>query len=203
MNMLVFSIIVLAVVVAGLLIAFLALARQVGVLFERVAPVGAMMNESGPAIGSEIPSLQLQSVSGEQVTLGAGSNRATLVFFLSPSCPVCKKLLPSLRDIRQAESSWLDIVLASDGDVESQNRFIRSSGLQAFAYVISRELGLMFRVARLPYAVLINANGRVGAKGLVNNREQIESLFNAADMKIRSIQEYIEVASTSARGLRG
>jgi len=31
----------------------------------------------------------------------------------------------------------------------------------------------------LPYAVLLDDQGLVRAKGLVNNREQLESLFNA------------------------
>lgn len=34
------------------------------------------------------------------------------LFFLSPTCPVCKKLLPILKSIRIAEMDWLDIVLA-------------------------------------------------------------------------------------------
>lgn len=58
------------------------------------------------------------------VPIGPRANRATLVFFLSPTCPVCKKLLPVVQSIRDAESGWLDIVLASDGgSPEQHDRF--------------------------------------------------------------------------------
>ena len=53
-------------------------------------------------------------------------------------------------------------------------------------------MGLAFRVSRLPFAVLIGADGIVKAKGLVNNREQLESLLNAQDLGVASVQKYIE-----------
>ena len=55
----------------------------------------------------------------------------------------------------------------------------------------STELGTSFRVSRLPYAVLIDAQGLVAAKGLVNSREQLDSLLNAHDMGTPTIQKYL------------
>jgi hypothetical protein len=43
----------------------------------------------------------------------------------------------------------------------------------------------------LPYAVLIGADGTVRAKGLVNNREQLESLLAAEDLGVGSMQDYL------------
>jgi methylamine dehydrogenase accessory protein MauD len=104
---------------------------------------------------------------------------------------VCKKLLPVLHSIRSAERKWLDVVLASDGTSTKHARFIEVANLQTFPYVVSTELGLAYRVARLPFAVLIDPNGIVRAKGLVNTREQLESLFNAHDMSVASIQDFV------------
>ena len=198
--MLMFVVAALSLAVMALTFAFLALARQVGVLFERITPVGALVNESGPTLGVEAPAATLESLTGGEVTVGRGSASATLLFFLSPNCPVCKKLLPVLREIRQSEAAWLNIVLASDGDRARHERFIETAKLSAFPYVLSAELGLSYRVARLPFSVLIDTGGKVAAKGLVNNREQIESLFNAADMKVSSIQAYMDSAPKAARG---
>jgi hypothetical protein len=47
-------------------------------------------------------------------------------------------------------------------------------------------------VGKLPYAILIGDDGRVRAKGLVNSREQLESLFAAKEMGVASVQEYID-----------
>jgi methylamine dehydrogenase accessory protein MauD len=117
--------------------------------------------------------------------------RATLVFFLSPTCPVCKKLLPVLQALQRDERGNFSVVLASDGERAEHLRFVREQGLGAMPYVLSTELGMTYRVSRLPYAVLLDREGTVVAKGLVNSREQLDSLLNAHDMATPSIQHYL------------
>ena len=46
---------ILWIVVIVLGVTVLALARQVGVLFERIAPAGALMIGAGPGVGDEAP----------------------------------------------------------------------------------------------------------------------------------------------------
>lgn len=186
---------VLFVMVLGLSIAVFALSRQVGILFERVAPMGALIIDAGPKIGAAAPLFEVPTLGGGKLALGGASERSTLLFFLSPTCPVCKKLLPVLRSMRPAEAQWLNVVLASDGDVAAHERFAQAQNLQAFPYALSTELGVSFRVSRLPFAVLIDEHGIVRAKGLINNREQLESLFSAKELGIESIQSYLEQAA--------
>lgn len=190
---LVVSNIVLWIVVLALLLAVLALARQVGILYERVAPMGALMLDHGPKVGEMAPSFRLQSLGGAGLAVGsAGAKKSQLLFFLSPTCPVCKKLLPVLKSIRTVEAKWLDVVLASDGDLVEHTEFYRKAGLTEFPYVLSSELGMAFKVGKLPYAVLVGDDGRVRAKGLVNSREQLESLFAAKELGVASVQEYLD-----------
>lgn len=183
--------------VAGLWTAVLVLAglvwvmlRQIGVLYERISPMGALMDSAGPEVGEAGPSFRLKSLTGGEVNIGA-VGRSQLVFFLSPTCPVCKQLLPVLASIRNDERSWLDVILASDGQEARHVEFIRRSKLSAFPYVLSADLGMTYRVQRLPFAVLTDAEGVVRAKGLVNNREQLESLFNALRAGVASLQQYV------------
>jgi methylamine dehydrogenase accessory protein MauD len=180
----------LAVLVLGVLL--WALSRQVGVLFERVAPMGALVTDAGPAVGSASPSFVLRGIQSEAVTIGGESAQPTLLFFLSPTCPVCKKLIPVLKALVRDERRRLAVVLASDGEADEHLRFMREQGLQALPYVLSTELGMSYRVSRLPYAVLLDAKGNVAAKGLVNSREQLDSLLNAHDMGTPTIQRYLE-----------
>ena len=154
--------------------------------------MGALVNDSGPEVGQQTPLFNLPSLNGGSVSIGPKPGRATLVFFLSPTCPVCKKLLPIIDSVRKAESAWLDVVLASDGQKAQHERFIETAKLGDYPYVVSTELGLAYRVARLPYAVLFDQHGTIRAKGLINSREQFDSLFNAYDMKVASIQSYID-----------
>ena len=184
---------VLWLVVAVLVLAVLALARQVGVLYERIAPMGALITDSGPKIGEMSPSFSLTDLMNAPLAIGGKSELSTLVFFLSPTCPICKKLLPILRHIQAAERSWLRVVLASDGDMPEHMAFYQKARLLDFQYVLSAELGMAYRVSRLPYGVLIDELGRVRSKGLVNSREQIESLFAAKELDVASIQQYVNL----------
>ncbi len=192
MDVLTVSVVLLWLAVLVLGVMLWALSRQVGVLFERVAPMGALVTDAGPAVGEPSPSFQLRGIQSEAVAIGGPSDRATLVFFLSPTCPVCKKLLPVLKAMQRDERRGVSVVLASDGERAEHLRFVTEQGLGHMPYVLSTELGMGYRVSRLPYAVLLDRGGMVAAKGLVNSREQLDSLLNAHDMGAPSIQQYID-----------
>jgi methylamine dehydrogenase accessory protein MauD len=191
-DALVISIAVLWVVVLALGTVVLALARQIGVLHERISPVGALLLAGGLKAGEAAPRLQLKTVSGQDIVIGGAraDGRCVLLFFLSPTCPVCKLLLPVIESLRRSESG-LTIVLASDGDLQAQHRFIERHGLEAFPYVVAAELGVTYRVGKLPYAVLIDEMGVVRAQGLVNTREHLESILEAGERGVATVQEFL------------
>jgi methylamine dehydrogenase accessory protein MauD len=170
-----------------------ALVRQIGVLYERVAPAGALMLAGGPKVGEAAPRFALDDVLGRPVTLGGvePEGRATLVLWVSPTCPVCKTLLPVAKSLAAREARRARLVLASDGNAEDHAAFVRAQALEMHPYVVSTDLGLAHQVGKLPHAVLIDAGGIVRAKGLVNSREHLESLFEAMDQGVASIQEFV------------
>lgn len=188
------AVLVLTVVVLCLVVAVFALARQVGILYERIAPMGALILDAGPKVGEQAPEFDLIGLDGRRVELGKPGAMSSLLFFLSPTCPVCKKLLPILKSTARSEAAWLRIILASDGERVAQEKFYRQAKLVEFPYLLSTELGMAFKVSRLPYAVLLDEAGRVTAKGLINSREQLESLFTAKEMGVSSVQEYLKSA---------
>lgn len=179
--------------VVGLALVVVALTRQIGLLHERLAPVGALANQPGQAVGEAVPELRLADLSGRPVRIGgAEPGPRTLLFFLSPGCPICDTLLPSLRRVVAEESPGLRLVLASDGAPEEHHAFRRAKGLEDELYVLSTELGLRFAVSKLPTAVLIDEHGVLRAHGIVNTREHLESLFHAEELGVASVQEFLE-----------
>jgi methylamine dehydrogenase accessory protein MauD len=192
MTALAISNIVLWLVVIGLVLVLLALTRQLGVLHERIAPAGALMINRGPAIGEVVPALEVVDLAGRALRIGAAraDGRSTLILFVSPTCPVCKALLPVVTSSRQQERDWLEVVLASDGEPAEHRQFVQQHQLQDCSYVLSPALGLSFQVNRLPFAALIDQAGVLRARGLVNSREHLESLFEAQRLGVASLQEY-------------
>ena len=188
---LVISQILLAAIVVILAIVSLALARQIGVLHERIAPAGALSVNQRLKIGDAAPAMSLVAIDGHNLSVGAPDGKSQLFFFLSPDCPVCKTLLPIVNSIAHAERDWLYVVLASDGgDADNHREFQRREKLDAFPYVLSEALGRSFGVGKLPYAVLIDGDRKVASMGLVNSREHFESLFEAKERGIASLQEF-------------
>jgi methylamine dehydrogenase accessory protein MauD len=184
---------VLWVVVVLLAAVVVALARQIGVLHERIAPVGALATRHGPEVGEPAPVVPAEALHGGTRQVGGAhpAGRSTLLFFLSPSCPVCKTLLPALRSAARRERGWLDVVLASDGPGAEHEAFVRAEGLTTWPYLVSPSLGVTYQVAKLPWAVLLDGAGIVRAKGLVNTREHLESLFEAKERGVASIQDFL------------
>jgi methylamine dehydrogenase accessory protein MauD len=178
-----------AVIVLAVLVA--ALARQVGILHERIAPAGALTLHQSVKVGEVPTSLELRSEGGGSVTIGGKRARSQLVFFAAPDCPMCKSLLPVLRSAARAEADWLEVVLAGDGDPRGYHAMAAEHGLEGVPLVLSEALGRSFGVSKLPYAVLLDEAGRVASLGLVNNREHLESLFEAKERGVSSIQDFL------------
>jgi methylamine dehydrogenase accessory protein MauD len=181
----------IAVIVMGAII--FALVRQIGVLYERVAPAGALLVNSRLQPGAAAPELDVFDLGNRRLHIGgqSESGRSTLMFFVAPSCPVCKTLLPVIRSAGRAERDWLDVVLCSDGKEADHRAFVEKQDLGEFPYVNSELLGVTFGVAKLPYAVLIDEQGKIASMGIVNSREHLESLFEARERGVASIQEYL------------
>jgi methylamine dehydrogenase accessory protein MauD len=197
---LVISQVILWIVVAALAVVTLALARQIGILHERVAPMGALMTDRGPQPGDTAPVLEVRDLAGAPVRIGGpvANGKNTLVLFVAPTCPVCKRLLPFVAAFARDERRQLDVVLVGDGDRVEQERLIRQHQLQGLTYVISAEVGMMYRVGKLPYAVLLDETGVIRAKGLVNSREHLESLVIARETGYASVQDYLRATAHAA-----
>ena len=193
-TLLISYVILWALVVVLSLLVF-ALARQVGVLHERVAPAGALMPTSGPKVGEMTEVMRLTDLKGHAVAIGGADSEglATLIMFISPTCPVCKSLVPIARSLVSHEGKRMRLVFASDGDkIERHVAYVRDLDMEDYPYIVSQALGLAYAVSKLPFAVLIGSDGALKSKGLVNTREHLESLVESMDSGVASLQDYVE-----------
>ena len=191
MEALLVSNLVLWVAVIVLSLVVFALTRQVGLLHERIAPAGALSPTSGPKVGEQVEAASYPTLDHGEVHIGgADAGRPQLILFTSPTCPVCRGIVPVAMSVARAEQ--LDLVFASDGGTPEQHRAYASRlGLQAHPYVLSQALGLQFEVSKLPFAVLIGPDGTLAARGLVNTREHLESLIEAMRTGVHTLQDYL------------
>ena len=191
-EVLLYSNLLLWVVVLALGAVVFGMIRQIGILHERVAPMGALTNDHGPDVGEMAPDMKVAGIDGELIRVGgaAANQKSRLLLFVSPTCPICKKLLPIAKSFAAGER--LDVILVGDGDANEQRDMIAKHALQGIPYINSPQVGMTFQVGKLPYAILIDEDGVIRAKGLVNSREHLESLAIAKETGYGSIQAYLK-----------
>lgn len=181
------------VVVLVLAVTVMALARQIGVLHERVAPLGAMTTRTAVDVGDKAPEFDLLDLGGRKVHLGGRQpdGRSQLLLFVSPVCPMCKKLLPVARSFARSERKGVGIVLVGDGERPAHEALIAEHKLSELPFVLSPIVGITLGIGKLPHAVLIDGQGVIRSKGIVNSREHLESLLVAQETGYASMQDYL------------
>ncbi|MDG2249388.1 MAG: hypothetical protein P8N11_00970 [Gammaproteobacteria bacterium] len=192
---LVISNIVLWVIVVVLSLLVFALTRQIGILHERVAPAGALQPTTGPKVGELTKQMSLTALNGGIHNIGGAeaNGLATFILFISPTCPVCKSLVPTAKSLIKSEQGRMQLLFGSDGeDLEQHKNYVKDLKIENYPYFVSQALGMSYQVSKLPFAVLIGADGTLQSKGLVNTREHLESLIESMDSGIATVQEYVK-----------
>lgn len=136
---------------AGLAVALLAVAREVGMLRLQAGSQGALeIAEEGPELGSPAPAL-----ANRLYKEGAGLG---LAVFVSDGCHVCRTLEPAIRSLAAEPSLAVGV----------------------FEEVRDAELWRELEVPGSPFAVAADLDGTVLAKGTFNNLAQLESVAATA-----------------------
>jgi hypothetical protein len=143
--------------VAALTVAVLALAREVGMLRLAVGPQSALeIPEEGPPLGADSGLAPLLDPRADPQAIG-------LAVFTSEGCRLCRSLEPAI------EALGRDPLVAL---VELDE--VRHAGHW-------RRLG----IPGSPFALALDADGRVLAKGTFNSLPQLESVLAAAERRRR------------------
>ena len=188
------SYIVLWFLVILLSFAFLALSRQIGLLYGRLPEVGARMQSPGPELGQKLEPTAGLDLWGRNVEFPSPDGKHTLLSFAAPGCSMCAQVLPGLSALAKQEKKNLNVVIVGiNGDQESNRAYAEHHKITHIPYIVWEGFAARLRLQNAPYAVLLDDLGIVRAKGLVNNREHLDSLLNAADTGYESIDHYSKV----------
>lgn len=91
-------------------VVLVAVMRQVGVLHQRVSPIGAG-RFGGPTVGDRFPRLDFAAVGGGAPPELSG---ITVLGYVSPNCGVCELLPPIFEGYTRSRASGDVIALATD-----------------------------------------------------------------------------------------
>ena len=138
----------------GLGVAVLALAREVGMLRLRLGPAAALeIPEEGPELGERVDAIERFTHPGDP--------SLALAVFTSEGCRVCRGLEPAIA------------ALADHPAV----------AIQTFDEVADRDVWSELRIPGSPFAIALDPDGTVLAKGTFNNLAQLESVLATAERR--------------------
>lgn len=139
---------------AALTVAVLALAREVGMLRLRLGPAAALeIAHEGPEVGGR--SALVERFSFEP------RNELALAVFSSEGCHVCRALEPAVESLRREPALAVEV----------------------FSEGAEHELWEALAIPGAPYAIALDRDGTVGAKGTFNNLAQLESILATAERR--------------------
>jgi hypothetical protein len=140
--------------VAALAVVVLALAREIGMLRLRLGPAAALeLAHEGPEVGGTT-ALAARFRFDDRAELG-------LAVFTAEGCRVCAALEPTIDSLRH------EPVVA----------------VEVFEEAADRDVWDALAIPGAPYAVALERDGTVAAKGTFNNLAQLESVLAAAERR--------------------
>jgi methylamine dehydrogenase accessory protein MauD len=160
-----------------LCVVVLAHSRLLGLLHHRFGPAHARPLADGPEVGTRLGRLGARRLDGSPWEWEFPAAGDLLLVFLSPQCQTCNELTPHLRDFAHAHPDE-NLVLWSTLDDPAMNRaYAAFRRLEKLTYVVGEKQAEALNVLGTPYALSIDRDGVVRAKGLVNHYEHLRSLF--------------------------
>lgn len=185
--MLIVSNFLLWILVSVLLLAVIALSRQVSQLRERLALSGPASFPGLPT-GELAPLLSAPTLDGSVRTVGGPQKHAptTLLLFVAVDCALSRKIIPAAMVLARAER--LRLTLVSDGAQPELLALADRFRFERADFLVSSQMRLAYQVGLLPAAVLIGPEGQIVARAEVRSREQLESLIRGTGRKFALAQ---------------
>ncbi|HET9014991.1 MAG TPA: redoxin domain-containing protein [Thermomicrobiaceae bacterium] len=167
-------IVMLSVIVMGLL-------RQLGLIQLRLGPEpGVLLTREGLERGTQAPDFEATNLnSNEPMRLGSLRGQRTVLVFVSPTCFSCRQLAPHLNEVRRNQEGHTHIVTICYGSQDTCSEFRAAYRLETPLLLdATNAIGKSYNVNMTPFAYLIDENGVVRIRGVVNSWPQLEALID-------------------------
>jgi peroxiredoxin len=157
-------------------------------VIRQVRDLHSYWGENDPAwglpLGAPAPALPKEDLFGRPVTLGAERGKKTVLLFLSRGCPGCRAAMTEMPVLATREDMIL--VLVVSGKPLDARLFLATFRREiGFPHVPAladpdSKLTQQYNARAVPYVVVVDEDGRIGAQGAVP-LDQLGSLFHQAD----------------------
>ena len=142
----------------------------------------------GLDIGEHAPAFVAIDLEDNRLNIGGSQEKSYLLTFVSPGCSVCPGALKALQKRLQEKPSLVGLVVGSS-DRELNRTYAKSQHVQIpFLTDQSNLIQKIYHVQGFPFVFIIDEEGVIRAKGVINNYIQLQALLKFATMPTSSIQ---------------
>jgi methylamine dehydrogenase accessory protein MauD len=169
------SYIVLWILVLALGVLVLLLYRQLGIMYLGTAEG---VSRDGLPKGTRAPDFNLTDQYSNPQRLTEYQGRPVLLLFGSPHCSPCRTLLPQLHDWARSHPD-VGIIWLNAASPEESLKFASDTGatLPIAPYTPEDNLMDRYRVRVTPFLFMVDEEGVIRAKGLVNTKAGIDLYY--------------------------
>jgi methylamine dehydrogenase accessory protein MauD len=193
----------IALWLAGLFLAFLLLGalRSLGLLRWRLEQLEATtpkrLGRDGLKRGKKAPDFTLPTVTGPEVSLHDFAGRRVLLVFTQAGCSPCQAIVPELNRL----ASEMQVLVVNKSDAEAVRKWMVQAQAR-FPVVVQEGLDLSkrYEVFATPFAFLIDEQGVIRSKGIVNNKQHIGFVLSGAGEAEHNGQADAELVGAEAEG---
>ncbi|HEX6506118.1 MAG TPA: redoxin domain-containing protein [Chloroflexota bacterium] len=136
--------------------------------------------QGGPAVGSELPNLVLETGNGHgSIRLkDPADGRATLLIFMTPLCEGCQHAVDLLNALAGERSGDLRLIVIIRGPEQTCRSFLSVFPLRApTVFDTDDDLIREFDVRLSPFGLLYHGRGTLVRKGWTENRSELAALL--------------------------
>jgi methylamine dehydrogenase accessory protein MauD len=168
-----------------LLLGFLLLGalRALGLLNWRLEQLEATtphhIGRRGLKRGTRAPDFTLMSTAGKEMSLHEFAGRQVLLVFVQTGCDSCQGIATELNRLQRQGD--LQVVVVNNGELEDARRWADEVGA-SFPVLVQNDWGLgrRYEIFSAPFAFLIDAQGNVASKGIINQRRHVGFVLSGA-----------------------
>jgi len=137
-----------------------------------------LITDEGPRLHDSFPSFSLPDAQGRLVQIGPFYEQEMALFLISPGCGPCEQLLKAMTRVRNRLIYPVRFVMVIESSVSDAAAY--QQRYRSHFEVLSdpdSTLRQRFGVERTPFGFLVDEQGFLRMKGVVNNLEQLEGLL--------------------------
>jgi methylamine dehydrogenase accessory protein MauD len=185
------SIIALWVLVLFETVLLVLLLRALGEIRQRggfATPVSNAHANEGLPLGTQAPAFSAKTPEGNAFNLAETDGKWRVLTFISPGCSACESALKTLQDFQQ-EKQDIDVLVVAGTDFKENQAYATEKETSLPLLTPTSKAGKeAFQVQGVPFAFILDKNGIILAKSVLNARDHLQELLKEANAPVRVFQ---------------